>query len=125
MSDFPDFTSIIDTEQTIIRTIMLADMGDTRFDITAPYRSGTFRPSRIELVYRVNRGSTSPYWYLFSVKITAAKVLKSGRTSDAYSNQIAERFYPEKAPQWARLIGAMLKPVVEIERAGFGADPEV
>lgn len=117
----PDFTGSVDTEQTIIREISLADAGDDRFDVRSPYRGGTFRPTRIKLIYRVNRYTASPHWYLFRVKIMAAKVLKSGKTSDAYVNQIAENFYPEHAPVWAREIGAQLKPVVEIERHGFGS----
>jgi hypothetical protein len=116
----PDFTSIIDTEQTIIREISLANAGDDRFDIPGAYRSGTFRPSRIKLTYRVNRGSGEPYWYLFSARIDAAKVLKGGRISQAYSNMTTDTYYPEHLPAWAREIGAMLKPVVETERAGYG-----
>jgi hypothetical protein len=117
---FPDFTSIIDTEQTITRKITLADAGDDRFDIKAGYRSGTFRPLEITLHYRVNRGSSAPYWYCFNVKIRAAKVLKSGELSTAYSNIIRESYYPERLPEWAREIAAMLLPVVEIERSPAG-----
>ncbi|AWY07383.1 hypothetical protein SEA_JACKIEB_65 [Streptomyces phage JackieB] len=119
-SEYPGFTSIIDSDQIITREISLADAGDDRFDFPAKYRGGTFRPSRIKLVYRVNRGSSEPYWYLFQVKITAAKVLKGGRISDAYSNQIAESFYPEHAPEWARKMGADLLPVVKAERTAPG-----
>jgi hypothetical protein len=118
----PDFMSIIDTEQTIIREIDLAVAeGDNRFDFLASYRGGNFRPSHIKLVYRVNRGASSPYWYLFQIKIRGGKVLSGGhRVSTSFQNVINESFYPEKAPEWAREIGAMLKPTVEIERAGFG-----
>ena len=118
----PDFGGIVDTEQTIIREISLVVReGDNRFDFKASYRGGWFRPTGIKLVYRVNRGVTNPYWYLFQIKIRGGKVLSGGhRVSTAYSNVINEGFYPEKSPEWAREIGARLKPVVEIERVGFG-----
>lgn len=117
----PDFMSIIDTEQMITREIDLAVAeGDNRFDFKRSYRDGWFRPSHIKLVYRVNRGVSSPYWYLFQVKIRGAKVLSGNRLSTAFVNIVTESFYPEKAPAWACEIGAMLKPTVEIERAGFG-----
>lgn len=119
MIEIPPFASIVDSEQSITREIQLAPEDDA-FDFAAAYRGGLFRPSRIKLFYRVNRGVTSPYWYLFQVKITGGKVLKGGRVSDAYSNIIKESFYPEHAPEWAREMGAQLKPVVEVERVGFG-----
>lgn len=119
--EIPDFMSIIDTEQTITREIALAVAeGDNRFDFSRSYRDGRFRPSHIKLVYRVNRGTASPYWYLFQVKIRGAKVLSGNRLSTAFVNIVTENFYPEKAPAWAREIGAMLKPTVEIERVGYG-----
>lgn len=120
--EIPDFMNIVDTEQTIIREIDLAvGEGDNRFDFQAHYVKGWFRPSHITLVYRVNRGASLPYWYLFQVKIRGGKVLSGGhRVSTAFVNIKNESFYPEKAPVWAREIGAMLKPVVEIERVGYG-----
>jgi hypothetical protein len=118
----PDFASIVDTEQSITRTIQLAvTEGDNRFDFTPSYRGGYFRPSEITLFYRVNRGASSPYWYLFNIKIRGGKVLSGGvRVSTAYSNIIRESFYPEKAPEWARAMGADLLPKVEIERSPAG-----
>lgn len=118
----PDFASIVDSEQTITREIQLAvTEGDNRFDFAPSYRGGYFRPSRIKLFYRVNRGASSPYWYLFNIKITGGKVLSGGhRVSTAYANVITESFYPEKAPEWARAMGADLLPSVEIERGPAG-----
>jgi hypothetical protein len=124
MSEFPDFTSIIDTEQTITREIQLGvEEGDNRYDFRKKYgRDGWFRPSRIKLIYRVNRGSTAPYWYLFQVKITGGKVLSGGhRVSTAFVNIVNESFYPEDAPPWALKIGAMLLPRVEIEPTAFNS----
>lgn len=122
MIEIPPFASIVDTEQSITREIQFAvEAGDNRFDFKPSYRGGSFRPSKIKLFYRVNRGVTNPYWYLFQVKITGGKVLSGGvRISTAYANVITESFYPEHAPEWAREMGAQLKPVVEVERVGFG-----
>jgi hypothetical protein len=113
----PEFDGIVDTEQTITRHIRLAvTEGDNRFDFAPSYRGGYFRPSEITLHYRVNRGADNPFWYLFNVKIRGGKVLSGGvRVSTAYSNVIRESFYPEKAPEWAREIGARLLPTAEIE----------
>ncbi|AWY07548.1 hypothetical protein SEA_LAZERLEMON_65 [Streptomyces phage LazerLemon] len=118
----PDFASIVDSEQMITRAIQLAvTEGDDRFDFTPTYRSGSFRPTRIKLFYRVNRGASSPYWYLFNIKITGGKVLSGGRrVSTADANVITESFYPERAPEWARAMGADLLPTVEIERGPAG-----
>lgn len=122
VTEIPGFASIVDTEQTIIRDIdLVVTEGDNRFDFEASYRGGMFRPTHIKLVYRVNRGVTSPYWYLFQIKIRGGKVLSGGhRVSTSFQNVINESFYPESAPVWAREIGAQLKPVVEVERVGFG-----
>ena len=50
----------------------------------------------------------------------AAKVLKGGGVSKSYNNMIADSFYPERAPGWAREIGSMLLPRVEVERTLSG-----
>lgn len=120
MTVTPQIT-FVDTEQTLTRDVRIAPHFD-QFDISAPYRSGMFRPSDVRLHYRVNRGADTPFWYLFQITIRAAKVLKNGETSTAFANIISAKYYPERAPEWAREMGAALKPSVEIERRGYG-DP--
>lgn len=124
-TEIPEFTSSVDTEQMIIREIRLANAGDNRFDISSPYRAGSFRPYRVKLAYRVNRGSGTPFWYVFQIKISANRVLKSGAVSTAYASQIEESFYLDRAPEWAREMGVRLRPTVETERRGFGEQQDV
>lgn len=126
MIEIPAITSLVISDQTITREFTVGNAGDGRFDLTPQYgRSGKFRPTRIRFVYRVNMGASSPFWYLFQVKITAAKVLKDGSLSEAYSNIITETMYPERVPMWVQEMGTRMKPHVEIERARFGAGQEV
>lgn len=111
----PSVTSMVDTEQTVSRTFDVdASSGD--YDMEISYRGGMFRPSRVTLHYRVNKGATTPYWYLFQVRVKMAKVLKNDRVSDAYQNIRTESVYPEHAPTWLREMGAALLPQTLPER---------
>lgn len=111
----------VDTEQTITRDVRIAPRFD-QCDFPHPYRQGMFRPHEVRFQYRVNKGSDRPFWYLFQVTIRVAKVLKSGEVSTAHQNRDSLSFYPERVPEWAKEMGAALKPSVEIERRGYG-DP--
>lgn len=116
VTPLPPLQGIVDTEQTVTRYMNFGiEVGDDRFDFEVSHRSGTFRPLGAKFHYRVNRGSTAPYWYLFQVTIRGARVLRGGRISTAGRNIIAHSSYIERTPQWAREMGRSMQPLVEVE----------
>ncbi len=114
--EVPDFDGIVDTEQTITRHIRLKP--DPAFDLVAQYRSFTYRPSEISITYRVNRGASVPFWYVFEIRLCGYKVLKSGQASTNRVNRIKNSFHERGShpvPPWAAKIAKRLLPTVPTE----------
>ena len=114
--EVPEFDGIVDTEQTITRFIRLKP--DPAFDLVAQYRSFTYRPEAISISYRVNRGASTPFWYIFEIRVYGYKVLKSGKPSTNRANRIKNSFHERGShpvPPWAAKIAKSLVPTVPTE----------
>ncbi len=114
MANQPSITSMIHTEQTLTRDFQV-DASSGEWDMPISYRKGTFRPTGVILHFRVNRGATQPYWYLFNAKLRMAMVLKSGEVSGAYPNIRTESFNPENLPVWVKEMAQEMLPQAEPE----------
>lgn len=97
-------TSIVDTEQTIIRRFSVDAETDGSEDFESRYgcNGRKYRPVEVRLMYRVNRGATSPYWYVYDIRVTGQQVLKSGKLSDAYTGQHTISYIQHEAPEWLK-----------------------
>jgi hypothetical protein len=98
----------IDIEQKVTREFDVVPTEETNIEMF--YRRGTFRVTHVTLHYRVNRGVDGGFWYLFSVLVQAAKVLKGGELSTAYNNIVTVPLYPENVPEWILEIAEELVP---------------
>lgn len=108
---------MIDTEQNITRTFDVTAAEDGSEDAPAKYNySGRmYRPVRVMIRYRVNRGATVPYWYIWELKVDGQHVLKNGTLSQAYIGQHTATYRYDEAPVWLIEIAEELKPVIEPE----------
>jgi hypothetical protein len=81
---------MVDSEQTISRRFDVEVPDDGSQDITRKYYDPAkkYRPYRVVITYRVNRGANAPFWYPFTVKVYARRVLVSGQVSVAPPGQL-------------------------------------
>lgn len=113
---------MIDTDQNLYRRFDILAPEDGSEDF-APQYGGTsrvYRPYRVELTYRVNRGATMPFWYCFTAKVKGRQVLKGNRLSQSYSGQHDRRYTmgptrPDGTPEWLWALAGEMLPVTAFE----------
>jgi hypothetical protein len=110
----PSITGV-DTEQRITRRVKV-DASDGAWDHPVSYRQGTYRPYSVKIEYRVNRGASEPFWYVFEYEVASAKLKKDGTPSDAYNAYVTTRYTGGGTPKWLVGMGQHLMPVVGVER---------